>query len=175
LRMSAESDVRPPAGDDLNGQPHSRRGRPRQSTPDQIRARQGILRSLPHWDSQNDFVFDLPSSFDVTNVVETLTAHVVLPVSVVGPLRLTSGAYHVDEMGRLIEEGRHTEEVYVPLAHTEGGLSASMQRGIAAVLASGSVQTFVIHDRMTRDSCFSFETTEQAVICARWVAAHVAE
>jgi len=80
---------------------------------------------------------------------------------------LTLGSYHVDDSGQLIEDGRRTEEVYVPLAHTEGGLAASMQRGIAAVLASGSVQTFVLHDRMTRDSCFLFETTEEAVICAR--------
>jgi hydroxymethylglutaryl-CoA reductase (NADPH) len=165
--------VRPAAGDGLNGQPRSRRSWPRKNTPDQIRERQDILRRLPHWQSQNDFVFDVPAG--AGNVVEALTAHAVLPVSVVGPLRLTLGRYHVDESGRLIEDGRETEEVYVPLAHTEGGLSASMQRGIAAVLASGSVQTFVLHDRMTRDSCFLFETTEQAVTCARWIAAHVAE
>jgi hydroxymethylglutaryl-CoA reductase (NADPH) len=171
--MSAESAVRPPAGDGLNGQRRSRRGWPRKNTPEQIRERQDILRGLPQWHSQNDFVFDLPSS-GTTTVVEALTAHMVLPVSVVGPLRLTLGSYHVDDFGQLIEDSRQTEEVYVPLAHTEGGLSASMQRGIAAVQAS-SVQTFVLHDRMTRDCCFLFESTERAVVCARWIAAHVAE
>jgi hydroxymethylglutaryl-CoA reductase (NADPH) len=173
FRMFTESDVRPPAGDDLNGHPRGRRNWPRKNTPEQVLQRQDILKALPHWDSQNDFVFGVPRG--AGNLVEALTAQVVLPVSVVGPLRLTLGTYHVDDSGQLIEDGRQTEEVYVPLAHTEGGLSASMQRGIAAVLAGGSVQTFVLQDRMTRDSCFLFETTEQAVICARWIAAHVAE
>src|SRR5260370_6286254 len=50
-----------------------------------------------------------------------------------------------------------------------------MQRGIAAVLDGGSLQTFVLHDRMTRDSCFVFASTEDAVICARWLADHTAE
>src|SRR5262249_54066648 len=77
--------------------------------------------------------------------------------------------------GSLMEDGRTTEEVYVPLAHSEGGLSASMQRGIAAVLDGGSLETFVLQDRMTRDSCLVFERTEQAVMCARWVAEHVSE
>ena len=63
----------------------------------------------------------------------------------------------------------------MPLAHSEGGLAASMQRGIAAVLAGGSLQTFVLHDRMTRDSCFLFDSTEEAIICARWLADHTDE
>jgi hydroxymethylglutaryl-CoA reductase (NADPH) len=108
-------------------------------------------------------------------VVEALTAHVVLPVSVVGPLRLTLGSYHLDEAGGLVEDERHTEEVYVPLAHSEGGLSASMQRGIAAVLDGGSLETFVLRDRITRDSCFVFETAAEAIRCAAWLAAHSAE
>jgi hydroxymethylglutaryl-CoA reductase (NADPH) len=73
----------------------------------------------------------------------------------------------------VVEDDRRTEEVYVPLAHSEGGLSASMQRGIAAVLDGGSLETFVIHDRMTRDSCFVFETTQQALRCADWIGGHV--
>lgn len=50
-----------------------------------------------------------------------------------------------------------------------------MQRGMAAVLDGGNLETFVIHDRMTRDSCFVFETTEQAVGCARWIEGHTHE
>lgn len=104
-------------------------------------------------------------------MVEALTAHVVLPVSVVGPLRVELGRYAMDGEGRLVEEGRETDEVHVPLAHTEGGLSASMQRGIAAVLDGEPVRTHVLHDRMTRDSCFLFRTTGEAAAFARWVAA----
>ena len=167
--------MQPSSRHDLNGTAR-RKAWPRKNTPDHIRARQDALRNLPHWDARNDFIFDWPVAPEALgSVLEALTAHVVLPVSVVGPLRLTLGTYRTDVDGRLVEEERHTEEVYVPLAHSEGGLSASMQRGIAAVLDGGELQTFVLHDRITRDSCLVFETTEQAVMCAQWVADHVDE
>jgi hydroxymethylglutaryl-CoA reductase (NADPH) len=174
--MSADADLRPPARPGVDG-PARRRGWPRKNTPEQIAARQSLLRSNPGWQETNELIFDWPRPpAEMAGVVEALTAHMVLPVSVVGPLRFTLGSYHVDETdGRLVEDGRQTDEVYVPLAHSEGGLAASMQRGIAAVLDGGSLQTFVLHDRMTRDSCFVFASTEEAVICARWLADHTAE
>jgi hydroxymethylglutaryl-CoA reductase (NADPH) len=158
-----------------NGAERRRRGWPRRNTPESIAERQELLRGLPHWDPNNDFVFDWPRpAAEMAHVLEALTAHITLPVSVVGPLRLTLGVYHVDDLdGRVVEDARHTDEVYVPLVHSEGGLSASMQRGIAAVLDGGTLTTFVVHDRMTRDSCFLFRTTEEAVICARWLADNV--
>ncbi len=108
-------------------------------------------------------------------MLESLTAHVVLPVSIVGPLRVDLGHYHTDDgTGALVEDGREVEELYVPLAHSEGGLSASLQRGMAAVLDDGAtVRTHVVHDRMTRDSCFLFASTSDAVAFARWVASQV--
>jgi hydroxymethylglutaryl-CoA reductase (NADPH) len=173
--MSADPDLRPPAGNGLNESPR-RKGWPRKNTPDQIRARQEALRSLAHWQRGNDFLFDWPVPPEaLAGVLEALTAHTVLPVAVVGPLRLTLGHYRVGDSGKLVEDGRQTEEVYIPLAHSEGGLSASMQRGMTAILEGGSLETFVIKDRMTRDSCFIFETTEQAVRCARWIADHSEE
>ena len=53
------------------------------------------------------------------------------------------GDYTVDEQGEVVEQGRGPDQVYVPLAHSEGGLSASfeklaidaeMLRGWAAIL-----------------------------------------
>lgn len=169
--------MRPAAGNDLNGRAR-RRPWPRKNTPEQIDARQKALRDLASWQPQHDFVFDWPGPATPTafaNVVEALTAHVTLPVSVVGPLRLTLGSYHLDDTGQVVEDERRTEEVYVPLAHSEGGLSASMQRGMAAVLDGGGLETWVLHDRMTRDSCFVFETTAEAVRCAQWFAEHAPE
>jgi hydroxymethylglutaryl-CoA reductase (NADPH) len=174
--MSSDADLRSPAEPNVDGRGR-RRSWPRKNTPQQIAVRQDVLRTLPNWDERNELIFDWPRPpAEIAGVVEALTAHMVLPVSVVGPLQVSLGAYHVDETdGRLIEDGRQTDEVYVPLAHSEGGLAASMQRGIAAVLDGGSLQTFVLNDRMTRDSCFLFASTEDAIICARWLAAHTDE
>ncbi|HEY4025873.1 MAG TPA: 3-hydroxy-3-methylglutaryl-CoA reductase [Candidatus Dormibacteraeota bacterium] len=148
---------------------------PRRNTPEQISERQELLRALPHWDPRHDFVWEWPQPpAELAGMLEALTAHIVLPVSVVGPLRVSLGRYHVDEKdGSLVEEGRQVEEVYVPLAHTEGGLSDSMQRGIVAVLEGEPVRTHVVRDRMTRDSCFLFRTTADALTFARWVTDNV--
>jgi hydroxymethylglutaryl-CoA reductase (NADPH) len=56
------------------------------------------------------------------------------------------------------------------LAHTEGGLSASVQRGISAATLAGGVRTHVLADRMTRDSCFVFHSATEALTLARWIA-----
>jgi hydroxymethylglutaryl-CoA reductase (NADPH) len=98
-----------------------------------------------------------------------------VPVGVAGPLTLTSGRYSVDSAdGRLHETGRSTEQVYVPLAHTEGGLTASMLRGMSAVNREGGVRTWVLRDRMTRASCFVFQSVGEAVQFAAWIGAHAA-
>jgi hydroxymethylglutaryl-CoA reductase (NADPH) len=170
--MPADPDLRPPTGPGLDGR------WPRKNTPEQIAERQARLRALPHWDTAHDFVWDWPRPpAELGSVLEALTAHLVLPVSVVGPIRVELGRYHLDQLdGRLVEDDRCLEEVFVPLAHSEGGLSASMQRGAAAVLDAGAVvRTWLLHDRMTRDSCFVFRTTGDAVLFARWVAGQVEE
>jgi hydroxymethylglutaryl-CoA reductase (NADPH) len=148
---------------------------PRKNTPEQIAERQAAVRALPHWQAAHDFVWRWPlPAEEFSHAQEALTAHLVLPVGVVGPLRLNLGRYRLDsESGQLVEESRETDDVYIPLAHTEGGLSASMLRGITAVFAEGGVRTHVLRDRMTRDSCFVFRTTAEAVLFARWVSAQV--
>src|SRR5436305_9435418 len=107
---------------------------------------------------------------------EMLTGAAVLPVSVVGPLDVELGAYELEEpFGRVAETGRAREQVYVPLAHTEGGLSASVYRGARAVTESGGLRTWVLQDRYPRASCFLCRSTEDAVHLARFLDAHVAE
>src|SRR4051794_17391931 len=101
---------------------------------------------------------------------EALTGVAVVPVAVVGPLTIELGQYELSEPdGALVEKGRAKEEVYVPLAHTEGGLSASLYRGARAAEESGGFKTYVLRDRMTRDSCFVMRDTAEAVQLARWV------
>ena len=70
---------------------------------------------------------------------EMLTGAAVIPVSVVGPLQIELGEYELEEpFGRVSETGRSANEVFVPLAHTEGGLSASLYRGARAAAESGA-------------------------------------
>src|SRR5436190_3317402 len=110
------------------------------------------------------------------NAQEMLTGAAVIPVSVVGPLEVELGDYELEEpFGRVTETGRTRDEVYVPLAHTEGGLSASLYRGARAAAESGGFRTYVLRDRITRASCFVCRSTDEAVQLARFLDAHVAE
>jgi hydroxymethylglutaryl-CoA reductase (NADPH) len=149
---------------------------PRANRSDAIVQRQESLRALPHWPEMHHHVLSWPvSAATLINFQECLTGHMVLPVGVIGPLSLNSGDYTLDDAGAVQEKGRVDDHVYVPLAHTEGGLSASVQRGVSAVALAGGVRTYILADRMTRDSCFVFRTTEEALRLARWVAARTRE
>ena len=141
---------------------------PRKNDPESIRARQEALG------------LDGPvTGIDLTpfaNAQEMLTGAAVIPVSVVGPLELELGEYGLEEpFGRLAEIARTRETLYVPLAHTEGGLSASLYRGTRAAAESGGFRTWVLKDRITRASCFVCRNTEESVQLARFLDAHVAE
>jgi len=141
---------------------------PRKNDGASIRARQEALG-----------LSDGVTSIDLSPFVdaqEMLTGAAVIPVSVVGPLELELGEYELEEpFGRVTETGRTRDSVYVPLAHTEGGLSASLYRGARAAAESGGFRTYVLRDRVTRASCFVYKSTEEAVQLARFLDAHVAE
>jgi hydroxymethylglutaryl-CoA reductase (NADPH) len=144
---------------------------PRKNDPDSIKARQDELRSLT--DDGEVFAHDLEP---FARAQEALTGVAVIPVSVIGPLAISLGEYELEEpIGKVVEVARAREEVYVPLAHTEGGLSASLYRGARAAAESGGFRTFVLRDRITRASCFVCRSTEEAVSLSRFLDAHVAE
>jgi hydroxymethylglutaryl-CoA reductase (NADPH) len=109
-----------------------------------------------------------------TRAQEMLTGAAVIPVSVVGPLELELGEYELREPdGAVVETGRGRDSVFVPLAHTEGGLSASLHRGARAVAESGGFRTYVLADRITRASCFVCGSAGDAIELARWVEGEV--
>src|SRR5919202_4433056 len=151
---------------------HDLRRWPRKNDPASVAARQEALRPL--LDGAGEvFAHDLAPW---AGAAEMVTGVAVVPVSVVGPVVVELGEYELEEpFGRLAETGRAREEVYVPLAHTEGGLSASLARGARAAAESGGFRTHVLGDRITRASCFVCATTEDAVALARFLEAHVAE
>src|SRR3954464_9610614 len=141
---------------------------PRKNDDESIQARQKAL-------GLGDGVTSIDLS-PFVNAQEMLTGAAVIPVSVVGPLAIELGEYELEEpFGRVTETGRAPEEVYVPLAHTEGGLSASLYRGARAAAESGGFRTYVVRDRVTRAWCFVCKSTAEAVQLARFLDAHVAE
>jgi hydroxymethylglutaryl-CoA reductase (NADPH) len=135
---------------------------PRKNDPESIRARQQALGV-----DGEIFAHDLTPW---TGALEALTGVAVIPVAVVGPLRIELATYELEEpAGALRETGRATEDVFVPLAHTEGGLSASLLRGARAAAESGGFRTAVLADRITRASCFVCQTTLDAIALASWI------
>src|ERR1700758_722807 len=105
---------------------------------------------------------------------ESITGAAVIPVSV-AQLRIELGRYELSDAGEVVETGRELEDVVVPLAHTEGSLTASLQRGARAVEESGGFRTHVIADRITRASCFVCRDAGDALTLAGWVERHVDE
>ncbi|HET9673249.1 MAG TPA: hypothetical protein VFP31_00445 [Gaiellaceae bacterium] len=142
---------------------------PRKNDAASIRARQEAVRELTDdgevlWDDLEPW----------TRAQESLTGVAVIPVGVV-TLDVELGSYTLDDDGNVEEDGRAKESVFVPLAHTEGGLSASMQRGAKAAAESGGFRTYVLHDRITRASCFICKSSGDAIELARWLEGQVDE
>src|SRR3954454_21398319 len=99
---------------------------------------------------------------------ETVTGLAGIPLSV-APLGVSLRDYELDENGAVVETGRNVEDVVVPLAHTEGGLTASVQRGARAAELSGGFRTHVVADRITRASCFVCRDAGDALALSRWI------
>jgi hydroxymethylglutaryl-CoA reductase (NADPH) len=130
---------------------------PRKNDGASIRARQDALG-----------IDGLVASIDLepfASAAETVTGVAVVPVSIV-PIDVELGTYELDGDGKVRETGRATETVHVPLARTEGGLTASMSRGAKA---AGTIRTHVLHDRITRASCFVCADAGEAIALARWL------
>jgi hydroxymethylglutaryl-CoA reductase (NADPH) len=138
---------------------------PRRNDADSIRARQDVVR-----ERTDDGEVLWPDLEPWVAANEALTGVAVLPVSVIGPVPVSLGRYELREPdGAVVETGRETDDVYVPLAHTEGGLSASLYRGARAVAESGAFRTFVLQDRITRASCFVCASVGDAAALGRWI------
>jgi hydroxymethylglutaryl-CoA reductase (NADPH) len=136
---------------------------PRKNDADSIAARRHAL----GLDGQVDLSAYAGAAESVTGVVE-------IPVSV-AQLRIALGRYELSDNGGVVETGRELEDVVVPLAHTEGSLTASLQRGARAVEESGGFRTHILFDRITRASCFVCRDVTDALALAAWVEQRVDE
>jgi hydroxymethylglutaryl-CoA reductase (NADPH) len=96
---------------------------------------------------------------------ESLVGVAIIPVSA-APIEIELGSYELSDEGDVVETGRGVETIAVPLAHTEGGLTVSMARGARAAEV---IRTYVLHDRITRASCFVCRDAAAAVTLAGWI------
>ena len=137
---------------------------PRKNDPASIKARQEAL------DGRIDpevFEHDLSPW---AKAQEALTGVSVIPTAVIGPLTISLGEYELTEPdGAVVARGRATEEVFVPLAHTEGSMSDSLFRGARAAAESSGFRTYVLQDRITRASCFICKSAGEALALAVWI------
>jgi hydroxymethylglutaryl-CoA reductase (NADPH) len=136
---------------------------PRKNDPESVAARRHAL----GLDGEVDLSAYASAAESVTGVVE-------IPVSV-AQLQIALGRYELSGDGEVVETGRQLEDVVVPLAHTEGSLTASLQRGARAVEESGGFRTHVLFDRITRASCFVCRDATDALALAAWLEARVDE
>ena len=104
-------------------------------------------------------------SFDVATVsrrnCENLFGVAQVPMGIVGPVAVHGE--HVDE------------EVFVPLATTEGALIASTNRGCAALRRAGGAKVYVEDVGMTRAPVFQTSGIEETRRFVRWIEDHEQE
>ncbi len=137
-----------------------------------ILRRQAVLSRLPQMGEEDQRIFSWSVGPEMlAPFQECLTGEMVLPVGVVGPIAIDMGIYDRNSNGQLQERMRKTDQVFIPLAHTEGGLSESMLRGSHVGTMAGGIKTWVLQDEMTRDCAFVFETAREAVSLHSWILA----
>lgn len=88
--------------------------------------------------------------------IENYVGALTIPIGVAGPLIMN----HADGT---------QEELFAPIATTEGALVASITRGARAISLSGGFRAKVISQRMNRVPMFEFETVFDAVEFAQWI------
>ena len=103
-----------------------------------------------------DYTIDMESvcKKNIENPIGTIQ----IPVGVAGPLKII-GDYIKDE-------------IYVPLATSEGALVASVNRGCSTVTEAGGVNTKLIDDKMTRAPVIKTKSVEEAIEVKRWFEDH---
>ena len=82
---------------------------------------------------------------------EIVVGYVPIPLGVVGPLLIND------------------EQVFVPMATTEGCLVASTNRGCKAISASGGCNAILLKDAITRAPCLRFPSALRAAALKKWV------
>lgn len=104
------------------------------------------------------FHFSPVSAESLKGNIENFIGSVHIPVGLAGPLKFNFT--------------NSTEEIYAPLATSEGALVSSVVRGALALTMSGGVTTRVVSSRMIRAPQFEFSCIDEAILFTEWVTHH---
>lgn len=95
-------------------------------------------------------------SRSVSGNIENFIGTISIPVGVAGPLRINFS-------------GDSYNDIYAPIATTEGALVSSIHRGTIAINLSGGVRSRVISNKMIRAPQFEFDSLDSALQFADWI------
>ncbi|MFN7905088.1 MAG: hydroxymethylglutaryl-CoA reductase, partial [Pseudobdellovibrionaceae bacterium] len=109
-------------------------------------------------ESLKSFHFSPLSAESLKGNIENFIGSVHIPVGLAGPLKFKF-------IGK-------DEEIYAPLATSEGALVSSVARGALALTMSGGVTTRVLSNRMIRAPQFEFNSVDEAILFSKWVSEH---
>ena len=133
------------------------------SAEEKAAVRRAAIERLTGADLQHVGHFSLDAEQAASRHCENFVGVAQIPMGVTGPLRIRGDA--VDA----------SEDVFVPLATTEGALLASINRGCRAISAAGGALVRVEDVGMTRAPAFRSSGIEQTGEFLDWVFGHEAE
>ena len=111
---------------------------------------EGIIDS--NLDKIGDYTIDMESASQKN--IENPIGTVQIPIGVAGPLKINGD--HIND------------EIYLPLATSEGALVASVNRGCSTITSSGGVNTKIIDDKMTRAPVIKTKSVSEAMEVKKW-------
>ena len=99
--------------------------------------------------------YTIPEEYAVKHNIENMIGCIQIPAGVAGPLSV---------------RGEYADgSFYIPLATTEGALTASVNRGCRAVSAAGGAEVRIFSDGMSRAPVFAAEDIPHAARAASWI------
>lgn len=98
---------------------------------------------------------------DLKGNIESFIGMTQIPTGLIGPLRINGSEAQGD--------------FYIPLATTEGALTASYHRGATLISRCGGATSVCMTEAVQRSPCFRFESFPQAGSFLVWVLSHAEE
>ncbi len=140
-----------------------------------VTKRQELLQELAPGDYAQLFSYEFDAEQVGRKNCENLIGSIELPVGVAGPV-VVKGMVGADMTGVDTAVGDlGSEEIYLPLATSEGALVASVSRGCKALSASGGVSLIIKKIGMTRAPVFRCRDGAHAQQFVEWLDQNQAE